>query len=69
MMFLVEKTFKDKETKKLHEKGRVYESDKERRIEELKKGGFLGTELAEKKDNQAEKATEKQVKENKKGAE
>lgn len=45
MMYLVEKTFKDRETKELHEKGTIFVSDNEERIEELKQGGFLGVEL------------------------
>ncbi|WP_353096225.1 hypothetical protein [Tissierella praeacuta] len=45
MMYLVEKTFIDKETKKLHEKGTVYITDKEERVGELRKSGFLGVEL------------------------
>ncbi len=50
MMYLVEKTFKDRETKKLHEKGTIYVSNNEERIVELKQGGFLGDELVVKKE-------------------
>lgn len=53
MMYLVEKTFIDKETKKLHEKGAIYITDKEERAEELRKGGFLGVELVPKEENKA----------------
>lgn len=45
MMFLVEKAFKDKDTKKLHEKGDIYETSKKRRANELQKKGFLGMEI------------------------
>lgn len=51
-MYLVEKTFIDKETKKLHEKGTIYTTDKEERVEELKKGGFLGVELVPREENE-----------------
>lgn len=53
MMYLVENTFIDKETKKLHEKGTIYVTDKEERVEELKKGGFLGIELVAKEEPKA----------------
>ncbi len=52
MMCLVEKTFIDKETKKLHEKGTIYITDKKERAEELRKGGFLGVELVPKEENE-----------------
>lgn len=54
MMFLVEKTFIDKETKKIHGKGTIYESEDEGRIEELKQCGFLGVELVVREDKPAE---------------
>lgn len=57
MMYLVEKTFIDRKTKELHEKGTVYISDSEERIQELKQGGFLGVELVVK--NEAETPEEK----------
>ena len=53
MMYLVEKTFIDKETKKLHEKGTIYTTEKEKRAEELRKGGFLGVELVVKGESEA----------------
>lgn len=53
MMYLVENTFIDKETKELHEKGTIYITDKEERAEELRKGGFLGVELVPKEENKA----------------
>lgn len=53
MMYLVEKTFIDKETKKLHEKGTIYKTDKEKRVEELREGGFLGAELVIKEENES----------------
>lgn len=52
MMYLVEKTFKDKETKKLHEKGTIYITDKEERVKELRKGEFLGVELVPGEENE-----------------
>ena len=63
MMYLVEKTFIDKETKKLHEKGTIYTTEKEKRAEELRKGGFLGVELVPKEENEA---LEEEPKEDKK---
>lgn len=51
MMYLVEKTFIDKETKKLYEKGTIYTTDKEERAEDLRKGRFLGVELVPKEEN------------------
>ena len=45
MMYLVEKNFTDKETKRLHKIGTVYIIDDEERVEELRSGGFLGVEL------------------------
>lgn len=53
MMYLVENNFIDKETKRLHEKGTIYITDKEERAEELRKGGFLGVELVVKEENEA----------------
>ena len=59
MMHLVEKTFIDKETKKLHEKGTIYTTEKEERAEELRKGGFLGIELVAKEENETSEETPK----------
>lgn len=49
-MFLVENDFIDKETKKLYIKGSIYETNKKKRVEELRKGGFLGVELVPKEE-------------------
>lgn len=62
MMFLVERTFKDKKTKKVYSKGVVYETNDKKRVEELRKGGFLGPELVIKE----EVTTEEQLKEEEK---
>lgn len=60
MMYLVENTFIDKQTKKLHEKGTIYITDKEERAEELRKGGFLGVELVAKEETKALEETSKE---------
>lgn len=59
MMFLVEKTFKDKITKKVYKKGTLYQTDDEKRVEELRKGGFLGSELVIKREELEEQTKEK----------
>ncbi|WP_077369705.1 hypothetical protein [Anaerosalibacter sp. Marseille-P3206] len=66
MMYLVENTFIDKETKELHEKGTIYKTDKEERAEELREGGFLGAELVVKEENESsEEETPKKEEESK----
>lgn len=68
MMFLVKKDFIDKETKVLHKKGTIYETDNEKRALELKKAGFLGIELIPKAtDEEPPKETKKQTTSKKKG--
>lgn len=71
MMFLVEKDFIDKKTKKTHMKGTIYTSDDEKRIEELRQKGFIGVELIVKEEpaepvkepkEEAEKETKKDSK-------
>ena len=47
MMYLVEKNFIDKETKRRYSKDMVYITEDETRALELKDAGFLGAELAE----------------------
>lgn len=65
MMFLVEKTFKDKKTKKIYEKGMLYETDDKKRIEELKEGGYLGPELVIKEELMSEEVEKQSTEEEK----
>jgi DNA-binding winged helix-turn-helix (wHTH) protein len=41
MEFEVKKTFRDKLTEKIYEKGSFYQNEDENRIKTLKKGGFI----------------------------
>lgn len=50
MMYLVEKAFVDKETKRHHDEGSLYLTDNKERAEELRRGGFLGAELVVKEE-------------------
>lgn len=49
-MYLVEKAFIDKESKRLYEKGAVYKTDNQERAEKLRNMGFLGVELVVKEE-------------------
>jgi hypothetical protein len=57
MTHLVQRSFKDKVTKKIHEKGSVYRNDDERRIQTLENAGYIV------KKNKNESQVEKQNKE------
>lgn len=64
MMYLVEKDFIDKKTKKLHKADTIYRTDKEDRAKELRDKGFIGVELIVKEETEVVK----EEKESKKGA-
>lgn len=51
MMYLVEKNFIDKETKRLYKAGTVYITDDGERADQLRKNGFLGVELIAKEES------------------
>jgi hypothetical protein len=56
MKFKVTKRFRDRFTMKIYEEDSVYETDDKKRAEFLKKEGYIGAEIKEKKSKKDDKS-------------